>query len=150
MECKQASINHIQHSKPIICKTGTYYLQPGSISVIMVQTPIELDTQHIYDLNASNDLPLGVIFLVVDDKIDHKYPKSLRIPILKTPYDRVYISRATVTSILNPSETKSTKVSNISWTKIEKSQDSITNSSTELPTIPPESSFQPEHNESKR
>ena len=33
-------------------------------------TSTELHTQHIY----SHDLPLGLIPLVVDHKIDHKYP----------------------------------------------------------------------------
>ena len=33
--------------------------------------------------------------------------------------------------------------------KMERSWDGMRNSSTELPTIPLESSFQPEHNESK-
>ena len=37
----------------------------------------------------------------------------------------------------------------ISWTKTEKSQDDIRNSPTDLPTIPPELSLQPEYNTSK-
>ena len=52
--------------------------------------------------------------------------------------------------MLNPIETESTEVSNISWTKTEKTQDGIRNSPTELPTITPESSFQPEHYRLKR
>ena len=43
--------------KPIIHNAGASNLQPRSISVITVQTPIELNTQHIYALDASNDLP---------------------------------------------------------------------------------------------
>ena len=53
-------------------------------------------------------------------------------------------------STLNPIEIESTKVSYISWTKKEKSQADIRNSPTELPTIPPPSSFQPEHDILKR
>ena len=119
----------------------TFCLQPGSILVITVQNPTELDTQHIYTLNASNDLPLGLIFLVVDHNIDHKYPKSLSILILDTAYDRFWIPRAAVIGTLNPVEIESIEVNNISWTTAEKSQDSMKDSSTELPTIPLGSNF---------
>ena len=120
-------------SKPITCNVGAFYLQPRSISVIMIQTPTDLNTQCIYALNTS---------LAVYHKINHKYPKSLSIPILNTTYNRVCIPRATVFSTLNPIEIESTEVSNISWTKKERSQDYIRNSPTELPTIPTGSSFQ--------
>ena len=62
-------------SKPIICIAGALYLQPRSISLIMVQTPVELDTEDIYTLNASDNLPSGIFPLAVDFKNDHKYPK---------------------------------------------------------------------------
>ena len=65
----------------------------------MVQTPTELDMQHIYTLDVGNNLPLGIIPLAVDHKIDQKYPKSLNIPILNTTYDRVHIPRATVVAL---------------------------------------------------
>ena len=55
----------------------------------MVQTQTELDTQHIYTPDSSPDLPLGLVSLAFDHKIDHKYSKLLSIPILNTAYDRV-------------------------------------------------------------
>ena len=128
--------------KPINHNAGAFYLQSRSISVITVQTATPLITQHIYALNASNDLPLGLISLAVDHKFNHIYLKSLCKPIPNTKYDRVSIPRATVFSTMNPVEIASTEVSNISWTTTEKSQDNIRNSPTELPTIPSESSFQ--------
>ena len=97
-------------------------------------------------LDASDDLPLGIIPLVVDQKINHKYPKLLSIPILNITCNRVHIPRATVFGMLNPIEIESIEVSNISWTKTKKSQDDIRNSQMELPTIPPELSFQWENN----
>ena len=109
-----------------------------------------LNTQHIYALDANNDLLFGLIPLAVDHKINHTYPKSLCIPILHTAYDSVHVPRTIMFGTLNPTEIDSTEVSNISWTKTEKSQNNIRNRPTELPTIPPESSFQPEHNNSKR
>ena len=123
-------------SKPIIHNAGAFHLQPRSISVIMIQTPTALDTQHIYQLDTSDNLPLGLIPLAVDHKINHKYPKSLSIPILNTAYDTVWISRATVISTLNPVEIKSSKVSSMSWTTTEKLQDSTRNSLTILQIIP--------------
>ena len=48
------------------------YLQPRVISIIIVQTITVLDTQHIYALDASDNLTLGIIPLVIDYKTDHK------------------------------------------------------------------------------
>ena len=137
-------------TKPIICNAGAFYLQPRNISVITVQTTNQSNTQHIYALNISNDLPSGLIHLVSDHKVNHKYPVSLSIPILYTTYTRVCVLRSTVFGTLNPIAIESTEVSNVSWTKTEKAQDEIRNSPTELQAIPRESSFQPECNISKR
>ena len=102
---------------------------------MMVETPTELDTQQIYTHDTSDDLPLGLIPLAVDHKINNKYPKSLHIPILNNAYTRVCILRATMPGIFNAFEIKSTQISNISWTKTENSQDDMKNSSTDLTTI---------------
>ena len=100
------------------------YLKPRNISVIMVKAPTELDTQHIYTLITSDDLPLGLILLADDHKIDHKYSKSLCIPILNTAYHKVHISRTTGIGALHPVEVESNEVSNILWTTIEQLPDS--------------------------
>ena len=63
----------------MIWNTGSFNLQPKSISVITVQTPTELNTKHTYAFDASDDLPLGHIPLSVVHKINHKYQKSLNI-----------------------------------------------------------------------
>ena len=63
--------------KPIIHNPGAFYLKPRSMSVIMVQAPTEFDKQHIYTINSSDDLPLGLIPLAINHEIDHKYPKSM-------------------------------------------------------------------------
>ena len=122
-------------SKAIINSAGKFYLQP-SISVIIVQTAAELKIQHIYALNASDDLSSGHIPLVADHKINYKYPKSLITPILNTTYYRVYIPRATLFGTLNSIDTDNTKFSNILWTKTENSQDDIRNNPTELLATP--------------
>ena len=75
----------------------------------MVQMSNELDTQHIYILDASDDLPLGLIPSIVNHKTDHKGPKLLIIPMLNNTYNRVCISRATTISTLNPVELKALK-----------------------------------------
>ena len=109
-------------TKPIIHNPGAFFPQPKSISVITIQTPTEFNPQHIYALDTSNDLPLGLLPLAVDHKISHKYLKSLSNPIPKTACDRVHVPRAILFSTLNPIEIKSTEVSNISWTKTGNSQ----------------------------
>ena len=53
-------------------------------------------------------------------------------------------------SKLNQIEIERNEVMNISWTNTEKSQDNLRNSPKELPSMPPESSFQTEHNNLKR
>ena len=106
------------NTEPIIHNAGTFYLQPRNISVVSVQAPTELNTQHIYALDYSEDLPLSLIPLVVDHKIHHKYPKLPSIPILNTAYDRVHVPRATVFGALDPIEIESTEISSISLTKM--------------------------------
>ena len=134
-------------SKPIIHNAGAFCLQPRGISVIVVQTTPELDTQHISILDTSSNLPLGIIPLVIEHNIDHKYPKSLGIPILNTAYDRVCTPRATVTSTLCPVKIECNGVSNISWTTTENGKPAQ-EIATEFLIIPPESSFQLEHHKS--
>ena len=53
------------NTEPIICNAGILHLPLRSISVIALQAPIELNTQHIYQLNTSDDLPSGLIPQVV-------------------------------------------------------------------------------------
>ena len=55
-------------------------LPARSISVISVQVPTELNTKHLYQMGVTDDLPSGIIPLAVDHKINHKYPKLLKIP----------------------------------------------------------------------
>ena len=72
------------------------HLPSRSITVISVQAPTELNTNHIYQLDTKDDLLSGIIPLAVDHKIDHKYPKSLKMPLLNTYYETIYIPRKTL------------------------------------------------------
>ena len=73
------------------------YNQEG-YHAIAVQAPTQLKPQHIYKLTTSDNLPGGLIPLVVDHKISHKYLKILNIPVLNISYNRVDIPRSTVFS----------------------------------------------------
>ena len=64
---------------PIVENAGALQLPLRSISVTAIQAPTELNTQHIYQLNASDDLPLGLILLAVNQRIHHKYTELLNI-----------------------------------------------------------------------
>ena len=106
-------------------QSQSQYLQCRSIILKTKKFKNQLrDTQDIHTLNTSNDLHLGLNPLVVDHKIDHKYPKPLCIPILNTAYNKDQIPRATVISTLDAVEVESSEVSNISWTTTEQSQNS--------------------------
>ena len=104
--------------------------------------------KHSYQLDATDDLPPDIIPLVVDHKIDHKYPKLLKIPLLNTQYNTVHIPRKTIIGKLQPIEVEDFEVSSISWTT--DGTAITTNIPTELPSMPPESRFQPKHNIKKQ
>ena len=89
------NVNGTTSSKqePIIKNAGALQLPPGSISVMAVQAPSELNTKYIYQLNTTDDLPSGIIPLAFNRRIDHKYPKLLNIPLLNTEYNAVHIPR---------------------------------------------------------
>ena len=54
-----------------------------------------IKSQHMYELDSSDDLPDGLIPLAVNHKVNHTYSKLLKIPVLNTSYKRVYIPRST-------------------------------------------------------
>ena len=62
-------------------------------------------------------------------------------------HDTIYIPQKAIIGNLQPIEIEGIEVSNMSWT-IDGTADT-TNSPVELPSMPPESSFQPEHNTTK-
>ena len=101
----------------IIQNAGALQLPLRSISVIAVQAPTELNTKHIYQLNASGDLLSGIIPFAVDHRIHYKYPKLLNLPLLNTEFDTVHVPRKTMLGTLHPIEIKNKEVSNIAWTK---------------------------------
>ena len=68
--------------KPIIQNAGAFYLQPRCMSIITVQTPMDLNSQHFYELDTSDDLLDGLI--PFSQKVNHNYHKLLKIPILNT------------------------------------------------------------------
>ena len=94
-----------------------YQLPLGNMSAIAVEAQTELNTKDIYQLNATDDLPSGIIHLVDDHRIDQKYPKLKNISLLNTEYDAVYIQRKTVIGKLKPKEIEGLDVSSVSWTK---------------------------------
>ena len=108
-------------------------LPARSISVISVQVLTELNTSHFYQLDATDNLPSGIIPLPVDHKIDHKYPTLLKVPLLNAEHNTVYIPRKTITGKLL--HVADFKVRNILWTT--NGIPSTTGKPMELPCIPP-------------
>ena len=82
--------------EPTVQNAGALELPSRSISVIAVQAPTELNTQHIYQLNASDDLLSGIIPLAVNHRIHEKYQKMLEIFLLNTEHDTIHILRKTI------------------------------------------------------
>ena len=124
-------------------------MQPArSISVILVQAWIKLNTKHLYQLDAADNSPLGIITLAADHKINHKYPKLLKIPLLNMEHNTVQIARRTVRGKLQPLDVTDLEVINILCT-IDVTA-STTGTHTELPCMPPKSSFQPEQSNIKQ
>ena len=134
------------NTEPIVQNAGAFTLPPRSISVISIQAATELKTKHLYQLDTVDDLPLGIIPLAMNHKID-KYPKLMKVPLLNTEQDTVHIPRKTVIGSLQPIEVEDFEVSNISWTTYGTAD--TTNILTELPSLPPESSIQSQCNITK-
>ena len=83
-----------------------------------------------------DDLLVNIIPLAVDHKL-------LNIPPLNTEHDTIHVQRKIIIGKLQPIEIEDIKVSDILWTKDD--TDTV-NSPVELQSMPPESFFQPEHN----
>ena len=49
---------------------------------ISVQTPQNIDTNSLFEINLDRQLPKGIILLDVLHSINHKQPQKLIIPIL--------------------------------------------------------------------
>ena len=77
---------------------------------------MHMDHQVIYALSVSFDLPLDIIPLAADIKINlkHKCPKSLIIPNLNTTYDGICVPKVTVFGTLNPIEIESSEICSLS------------------------------------
>ena len=86
----------ISNKEPTMCNAGTLHLPLRSISIIAVQAPTELNTQDIYQLNASVYLPSGIIPLAVNYRIHHKCQYWSSILIFNTAYDAVHVPRKTM------------------------------------------------------
>ena len=83
----------------------------------------------------------------MDHKIDNKYQELLKIAVLNTEHNTVYIPRKTAIGKLQPVDVADLKIINISWT----TDDTVskTNKPTELRCLPPKSSFQLEYSNNK-
>ena len=86
------------------------------VPLITLKAPTELNARYLYQLDAADNLPPSIIPLAVDQKIDHKYPKLLRIPLLTMEHNILQIPRKTTIGILQPIDVTDYKVNNISWT----------------------------------
>ena len=70
---------------PILKTKGKIKLLPSSISVIKVRMPEIPDSNNIYELDFSTfQLPEGIIPLEMMHHVDHKMPRTLKVPILNT------------------------------------------------------------------
>ena len=108
-------------------------LPPRNISIISVQAPIELNTRYLYQLDATDDLSLGIIPLqwIIKSTTNTKIT-----PAFSIEHNTVNIPRMTIIGKLQSLDVADFKVSNISWTTDGTS--STTNKPTELPCMLPE------------
>ena len=125
--------------RPIVWNSGALTLPPRSISVISVQSPTDIGTKHLYQLDAADDLPSGIIPLAVGHKIHHKQPKLFKIPLINTQHSSVCNLRKTIIGNLQPIDVADFEVNSISWMTYGTAN--TTNSPTELPCTPSEASF---------
>ena len=82
--------------EPIVLNARALTLPPRSIYIISGLAPTELNTKHLYQLDAADDLPSGIISLAMYHKIDHRQQKLLKISLLNIEQDTVHILRKTI------------------------------------------------------
>ena len=116
-------------------------LPTRSVSAMSVKAPTELNTRHLYQLDATDNLPPGIISLAVDHKIDHKYSKILCIPLLN-----IDIQHRTNSKKDSHRQITIHRCNRFSWRT---DGTATTNKPAELPCISPKSCFQLEHNFNK-
>ena len=102
----------------------------------------------------SHDLPSDLIPLAVDHKINQNYPKLLNISIINAIHSKIYIPKLTIFRTLKPVEIENAEINETSRTKTEHLSEitmenleeihQCSQNNNELPTILPQSSFQPE------
>ena len=102
------------NTEPIFWNSGVFILPLRSILIILVQAPTEWNTWLLFQLDATDDLPSGIIPFAVDHKIDYKYPKLLQIPLPNTMQNTVHIPRKTVIGKFQPVDVADLKISNMS------------------------------------
>ena len=102
--------------EPIVGNAGELTLPTRGISIILVEAPTELNTNHLYQLNAIADLLSGIASLAVDHRIDHMYSYLLKISLLNMEHDTIHISRKTFIGKLQSIDIKNIEDSNILWT----------------------------------
>ena len=79
--------------EPVIKTKGKIKLNPHSITVVSVETPPNIDTSQVYELNHKFPLPSGVIPIDIIHKFDNKVPYELKMPILNTNNNVTNISK---------------------------------------------------------
>ena len=127
------------------CRSN-YITTKKHICIIITGTNQAKQKTSLYQLDTTDDLPSGIMPLAVGHKMDHKYPKLLKIPMLNMEHDTIHILR-TIIGNLQPIEIEDFEVSNNSWTTDGTAD--TTNSPAGLPSLLHKSSFQPEHNKTK-
>ena len=61
------------NTKPLVQISGALTLPPRIISNTLAQTPTKLDMKHLYQIDAIDGLPSGIMLLAVDHNLDHNY-----------------------------------------------------------------------------
>ena len=133
--CSQLTTN------PILKTKGKLKLLSYSISVIEVRTPEIPEPSNIYKLDFSTFLlPKGVIPLDVMHCMDHKTPKTLKVPILNTNTTISSLGKNSCVAALVPAG-KCEQIQEVKWSDVTQEPDLLKKCQL-LPKIPSATNLQ--------
>ena len=77
-------------------------MQARSVIWISVKSPLYLDNGSLHEGEFNRQLPSGLIPLDITDKLNHKYPIELLIPLLNISDKKAKVPKNTILGCFNP------------------------------------------------
>ena len=101
----------------IVKYKGKIELSPHSVTVVSIETPLNISTNQIYKINHKFHLPNGMIPIDVVHKFDNKIPHKLKVPMFNTNNCITSITKNTALVSLRAAENVNS-IFSLDWDKL--------------------------------